>query len=220
MGIEATQATLSRALRELNIENTSGKWRKSEEGESLRELEKMFEYCGGSAKWPRLYSKVDVVILQTKIFSAVIAALLLVSSPDAMSSTYAYSTRGDARVTQGETKKTKPKPQYPYRLENWNFRNMTVLYRSNGSKKTLYLEQLDDGGIRLNDTVNDGTIFVVPRGYIAHCNPVKHESLDKSCTEDLNEDGNSFIIFRSGTKVKCNMSLTVHVAEYIFVQGI
>ena len=66
MGIEATQATLSRALRELSIENTSGKWRKSEDVESLRELEKMFEYCGGSAKWPRLYSKVDVVILQTK----------------------------------------------------------------------------------------------------------------------------------------------------------
>ena len=66
MGIEATQATLSRALRELNIENTSGKWRKSEKVESLRELEKIFEYCGGSARWPRLYSKVDVVILQTK----------------------------------------------------------------------------------------------------------------------------------------------------------
>ena len=66
MGIEATQATLSRALRELNIENTSGKWRKSENVESLRELEKMFEYCGGSARWPKLYSKVDVVILQTK----------------------------------------------------------------------------------------------------------------------------------------------------------
>ena len=66
MGIEATQATLSRALRELSIENTSGKWRKSEKVESLRELEKMFEYCGGSARWPRLYSKVDVVILQTK----------------------------------------------------------------------------------------------------------------------------------------------------------
>lgn len=66
MGIEATQATLSRALRELNIENTSGKWRKSEKVENLRELEKMFEYCGGSARWPRLYSKVDVVILKTK----------------------------------------------------------------------------------------------------------------------------------------------------------
>ena len=66
MGIEATQATLSRALRELNIENTSGKWRKSEKVESLRELEKMFEYCGGSARWPKLYSKIDVVILQTK----------------------------------------------------------------------------------------------------------------------------------------------------------
>ena len=66
MGIEATQATLSRALRELSIENTSGKWRKSEKVESLMELEKMFEYCGGSARWPRLYSKVDVVILQTK----------------------------------------------------------------------------------------------------------------------------------------------------------
>lgn len=66
MGIDATQATLSRALRELNIESTSGKWRKSEDVESLRELEKMFEYCGGSARWPKLYSKVDVVILQTK----------------------------------------------------------------------------------------------------------------------------------------------------------
>ena len=74
MGIEATQATLSRALRELNIENTSGKWRKSEKVESLRELEKMFEYCGGSARWPKLYSKVDVVILQTKSnFNTVLA---------------------------------------------------------------------------------------------------------------------------------------------------
>ena len=50
MGIEATQATLSRALRELNIENTSGKWIKSEKVESLRELEKIFEYCGSSAR--------------------------------------------------------------------------------------------------------------------------------------------------------------------------
>ena len=39
MGIEATQATLSRALRELSIENTSGKWRKSEKVEILMDLE-------------------------------------------------------------------------------------------------------------------------------------------------------------------------------------
>ena len=66
MGIEVTQTTLSRALKELSIENTSGKWRKLEKVESLREFDEMFEYCRGSAREPRLYSKVDIVILQTK----------------------------------------------------------------------------------------------------------------------------------------------------------
>lgn len=83
MGIEATQATLSRALRELNIENTSGKWRKSEKVESLRELEKIFEYCGGSARWPKLYSKIDVVILQTKSnFNTVLAQQITEAFPN------------------------------------------------------------------------------------------------------------------------------------------
>ena len=64
MGIEAAQATISRALRDLGIEhNSSGKWAKSESKESLRQLEKTFEYCGGSFRFPRLYSNVDVVIL-------------------------------------------------------------------------------------------------------------------------------------------------------------
>ena len=68
MGIKATQSTLSRALSDLGINrnNASGKWAKSEDKEKLKQLEKTFEYCGGSFRVPRLYSKVDVVILRTK----------------------------------------------------------------------------------------------------------------------------------------------------------
>ena len=180
-----------------------------------------------------------------KIFTAIIAALLLVSSPMVISSVYAYDpyeppyettkpeqkqpgavkkTSKKAKATKKKTttkhknskRKTpspKPKaatkqkvPQAPYSLVNWDFRNMTVTLRNNsdGTQTTLYLELLGGGGIRLNDTVNDGTVFVVPRGYIAHCNPDKHESLDKPGTEALNDQGYPFIIFSSGTTVRCN----------------
>ena len=67
MEIEATQATLSRALSDLEIErNAAGKWAKSDSDENLRQFEKTFEYCGGTFRFPRLYSKIDVVILRTK----------------------------------------------------------------------------------------------------------------------------------------------------------
>lgn len=84
MGIEATQATLSRALRDLGIEhNSSGKWAKSENKESLRQLEKTFEYCGGSFRFPRLYSNVDVVILRTMPdFNTVLAKQIAEAFPN------------------------------------------------------------------------------------------------------------------------------------------
>ena len=84
MGIEATQATLSRALSDLDIErNSSGKWAKSESAENLRQLEKTFEYCGGTFRFPRLYSKVDVVILKTKPdFNTVLAKQISETFPN------------------------------------------------------------------------------------------------------------------------------------------
>ena len=84
MGIEATQATLSRALRDLGIEhNALGKWTKSESKESLRQLEKIFEYCGGSFRFPRLYSNVDVVILRTMPdFNTVLAKQITEAFPN------------------------------------------------------------------------------------------------------------------------------------------
>lgn len=83
MGIEATQATLSRALSDLKIErNSSGKWAKSESTENLRQLEKTFEYCGGTFRFPRLYSKIDVVILRTKPdFNTVLAQQITEAFP-------------------------------------------------------------------------------------------------------------------------------------------
>ena len=83
MGIEATQATLSRALSDLEIErNTSGKWAKSESVENLRQLEKTFEYCRGTFRFPRLYSKIDVVILRTKPdFNTVLAKQITEAFP-------------------------------------------------------------------------------------------------------------------------------------------
>ena len=84
MGIEATQATLSRALSDLEIErNTSGKWVKSESVENLRQLEKTFEYCGGTFRFPRLYRKVDVVVLRTKPdFNTVLAKQISETFPN------------------------------------------------------------------------------------------------------------------------------------------
>ena len=83
MGIKATQATLSRALSDLEIErNAAGKWAKTESAENLRQLEKTFEYCGGNFRFPRLYSKIDVVILRTKTdFNTVLAQQITEAFP-------------------------------------------------------------------------------------------------------------------------------------------
>ncbi|MBR1436971.1 MAG: hypothetical protein IJ587_00405 [Synergistaceae bacterium] len=83
MGIKATQATLSRALKDLEIErNAAGKWTKSEPAENLRQLEKTFEYCGGTFRFPKLYSKIDVVILRTKSdFNTVLAKQITEAFP-------------------------------------------------------------------------------------------------------------------------------------------
>ena len=83
-GIETTQPTLSRALSDLEIErNSSGKWAKSESAENLRQLEKTFEYCGGTFRFPRLYRKVDVVILKTKPdFNTVLAKQISETFPN------------------------------------------------------------------------------------------------------------------------------------------
>ena len=83
-GIETTQPTLSRALSDLEIErNASGKWAKSESAENLRQLEKTFEYCGGTFRFPRLYRKVDVVVLRTKPdFNTVLAKQISETFPN------------------------------------------------------------------------------------------------------------------------------------------
>ena len=83
MEIEATQATLSRALSDLEIErNAAGKWAKSDSDENLRQFEKTFEYCGGTFRFPRLYSKIDVVILRTKPnFNTVLAKQITEAFP-------------------------------------------------------------------------------------------------------------------------------------------
>ena len=169
-----------------------------------------------------------------KIFSAAAAALLVVSSPMAITAVYAYDpyeapykttkpVQKRSKAVKKTSKKVKKKTTTPKkssrsktkaaakqkvsqvpRLMNWNFRNMTVTLQEKGAAKTLYLEQLSDDGIRLNNNVPENTTFVVPKGYIAHCDPAKHESLNKPGTLDRNQEGYPFIIFSSGTTVKCN----------------